>query len=310
MKNGMVIKHADDSPHEDEMALVNRYARRELSEDEVYLFTVALCDNDIDRDYERFTPASLEELARLFVGKTGITDHQPFAKNQKARILSCRVEAVEGAYTAGLTARAYIRRTQGNAELIEAIDSGIVKEVSVGCSIGRTVCSVCGRELRECGHVKGERYDGRRCWGELCDPTDAYEFSFVAVPAQRAAGVIKSVTKEKTMEEIRKTLESESELVLGTKELKQLRNYIASLEQDAEGVRLYRGELICRLNDGLRAKGVAIASDTAKSIADKLSVGELCALIDAVGGTDGAAAVPQLAVNGAPLPAANTQFRI
>ena len=88
MKNGMVIKSAAHDTLTDEMALVNTYSRRELSADEVYLFTVALCDNDIDRDNERFTVESLFELEKLFVGKTGIIDHDPTAKNQKARIIS------------------------------------------------------------------------------------------------------------------------------------------------------------------------------------------------------------------------------
>ena len=33
---------------------------------------------------------------------------------------------------------------------------------------------------------------GKKCIGELSEPTDAYEFSFVAVPAQPGAGVTKS----------------------------------------------------------------------------------------------------------------------
>lgn len=316
MKNGTVIKNAPVGGAADEMALVNAYARRELREDEVYLFSVALCDNDIDRDCERFTLDALHTLAALFVGKTGIFDHNPTAKNQKARIISCRVEAVDGAYTAAgdplyrLTARAYIRRTDGNAELIDAIDSGIVKEVSVGCSIGRTVCSVCGKELYTCEHVKGERYRGQLCCGELCDPQDAYEFSFVAVPAQRAAGVIKSVYKEKTMEDIKKALESEQELVLGQRELRQLKEYVAALEQDAEGVRLYRGELTRRLSEGLRAKGITVGYDTAKSVTDKLSVAELYALIDAVGDAADDKVSPQLSGASGMTAGGNTEFRI
>lgn len=35
------------------------------------------------------------------------------------------------------------------------------------------------------------RFDGRLCYGELQNPTDAYEWSFVAVPAQKNAGITK-----------------------------------------------------------------------------------------------------------------------
>ena len=127
MKNGQVIKSAADCDMQRELELINGYSRRQLAADEVYVFTVALCDNDIDRDNERFTVESLFALEKLFVGKTGIIDHDPTAKNQKARIISCRVESVDGETTVlgdqlfRLKARAYIPRTAGNRELIEAI---------------------------------------------------------------------------------------------------------------------------------------------------------------------------------------------
>ena len=150
----------------EELELINTYTRRTLSENEVYVFTVVLCDNDVDRDGERFTVESLFALEKLFVGKTGIFDHDPSAKNQTARIISCRVENVATRTTATgdeyfrLTARAYLPRTQGNSELIAALDSGIVKEVSVGCAVGKILCSVCGEDISLCPHRKGETYGG------------------------------------------------------------------------------------------------------------------------------------------------------
>lgn len=70
-----------------------------------------------------------------------------------------------------LTAKAYLPRTEKNREVIELIESGILKEVSVGCSMGRSVCSICGKE--RCGHVKGRLYDGQRCHQVLYEPQDA-----------------------------------------------------------------------------------------------------------------------------------------
>ena len=49
----------------DDLVLINRLARRELTADEVYTFAVRLCDNDIDRDFERFDEAALEALGEL-----------------------------------------------------------------------------------------------------------------------------------------------------------------------------------------------------------------------------------------------------
>ncbi|MEG2038600.1 MAG: hypothetical protein RRZ73_02615, partial [Oscillospiraceae bacterium] len=55
-----------------DLELINRYATREFKPEEIYTFRVTLCDNDIDRDFERFTKEALDKLAELFVGKTGI----------------------------------------------------------------------------------------------------------------------------------------------------------------------------------------------------------------------------------------------
>ena len=67
---------------EDVMEKISAYSLRPLSPEEVYVFSVILCDNDIDRDYERFDRAGLEKLAQLFLGKTGIFDHNPKARTR------------------------------------------------------------------------------------------------------------------------------------------------------------------------------------------------------------------------------------
>ena len=92
-----------------------------------------------------------------------------------------------------IKAWAYIRRGGSNDEIIADIEAGIKKEVSVGCAMGMAVCSVCGSEYGTCGHRKGETYDGEVACAILQEPMDAYEFSFVAVPAQRDAGVLKAM---------------------------------------------------------------------------------------------------------------------
>lgn len=318
MKKGMVIKSAVDMDISEEMALVNTYSRRELSADEVYLFSVVLCDNDVDRDNERFTVESLFELEKLFVGRTGIIDHDPTAKNQKARIISCKVESVEGMKTAlgdalfRLTARAYIRRTEANSELIEAIEAGIVKEVSVGCSVAKTVCSVCRNEMRSplCNHIKGRAYNGEKCYGELCEPTDAYEFSFVAVPAQRAAGVIKTGIKEKNMETIKTLLESEKDIFLAKSDMESLRAYVGELEKKAQYADAYRAELCERLKKNVAGMQLRIDYDTSKSIIEKLDVKELQALIKAFEKQPAEQAAPQLWHRSADESIGNTEFRI
>lgn len=178
---------------------INRFSRRELSEDEVYCFSVILCDNEIDRDKEKFTVPALKKLAELYIGKTGIFSHDPRGENQTARIYDTEVitdssrKTFDGEAYTFLKAYAYMVRTSSNADLIKEIDGGIKKEVSVGCSVSKEICSICHRDCRigECAHKKGKAYNGRLCYRILDEPTDAYEWSFVAVPAQKGAGVTK-----------------------------------------------------------------------------------------------------------------------
>ena len=182
------------TPDARELALIRSFARGELAPEEVYTFPVILCDNEIDRDYERFDEETLEELAGLFIGKTGICDHEWRSGNQVARIYRTALER-DGAYVA-LKAWAYMLRTEANAELIASIEGGIRKEVSVAVSVRETLCSICGNTLggEGCVHVRGESYGGMLCYATLHGAADAYEWSFVAVPAQRGAGVTKAKT--------------------------------------------------------------------------------------------------------------------
>ena len=187
--------------------LINKYTVRKLAPEEVYCFSVNLRDNDLDRDTETFTDASLEKLATLFLGKTGIKDHWRSAENQFSRIYHTEV------VNAGkqnklkqplkqLRAKAYMPKTDDTKALIDAIDAGILKEVSVGARAKKCSCSICQKPLKpdwytftyhcEDGHVKGETYNGNLCYGKLEDIEEAYEFSLVAVPSQRNAGITKS----------------------------------------------------------------------------------------------------------------------
>ncbi len=206
MEHNMIIG-SFETPNEQELKEINTYTRRSFSADEVYAFSVVLCDNEVDRDFERFTEKALEGLAELFKGVTGIFDHSHKSENQCARIFSCKAERVAGRKNSlgepycRLFARAYMPKSDKASELMLQIDAGIKKEVSVGCSMASSTCSVCGKPAGFCTHVKGRHYKNslgvrKLCFFELSEPKDAYEWSFVAVPAQPGAGVVKSFTGE------------------------------------------------------------------------------------------------------------------
>ena len=197
-------------PTEVQLEAINAQAKAQLTQEQVYVFSVRLCDDQVDRDGERFDTAALPQLAKLFIGKTGIVDHKWSSDAQVARIFETQVVCEDG--VSYIKAWAYIRRGGNAEEVIADIEAGIKKEVSVGCAMGRSVCSVCGSEYGQCGHQKGEYYDGRLCCAILKEPMDAYEFSFVAVPAQPAAGVLKGMgSGHRSLKELADTFGAQNE---------------------------------------------------------------------------------------------------
>lgn len=191
-----------------DIALINQFSVKELSPEEVYCYSVAMCDNDIDRDLERFTNKTLDALAPMFVGRTLISDHSWKSGNQIGRIYDTFVQRSTEQNQAGeplwqLIGKVYMLNNEDYKAVIDAIEAGILKEVSVGVSIKSRTCSICGEKMHldwnswtmqcENKHVLGETYPEKGlCFINLDDPGDAYELSFVAVPAQRNAGVTKA----------------------------------------------------------------------------------------------------------------------
>ncbi len=219
-----------------ELQAINAFAKTQLTADEVYTFQVLLCDNEVDRDFERFSVSTLRELSELFVGATGICDHDWRSENQVGRIYRTELVTEKGkttscgeAYTY-LKGFAYMLRTEANADLIAQVDGGIKRETSIGCSVAKSVCSICGAEMGTCSHEKGKVYSGEICCAVLTGAVDAYEWSFVAVPAQRSAGVIKSFVESEAGRGYKAEFDAlEKSAQLGRKYLDSLRSEVLRL---------------------------------------------------------------------------------
>lgn len=154
--------------------------------EEDYTFTIKLCDNKIDKNYERFSSGCLEKMAKMFVGKSGYV-----GENQVAKITSVEVVKEKFPYDRWLKATATMPRTRGNEKLIEQIEWGEKKEVSIGCSIKTKTCSICKDTEGKCNHKPGEYYNGILCYMTLDDPQDVYEWAFVERPKEEEANMDK-----------------------------------------------------------------------------------------------------------------------
>ncbi len=298
ISKSLSIEDNTNGIREGEIDLINNFTRRKFTSEEVYVFSVILCDNEVDRQNERFSDDALEKLSRLFIGKTGIMDHDVKTNNQTARIFYTQVRTYRNKLTSAgsiykcLTARAYIPKTEKNKEIITAIDSGIKKEVSINCAVETVKCSICGSDIKinPCKHIKGKTYkkDDRQilCHYILQNPVDAYEWSFVVVPAQRKAGVIKAFNfaekgGEKNIMDIFKKLSLAQPVDLTTSESGKLYQMIKSLKEKAQIGEEYFKELkneVVKLSTMLQPD---IDPGIMTSIAEKMSIQELKTLRDA-----------------------------
>ena len=256
------------APTAAQLEAINVLTKARLNGEQVYVFSLRLCDDRIDRDGERFDTGALPGLAKLFLGKTGILDHRWSTENQVARIFETQVVKEKDA--SYIRAWAYIRRGGKNDELIADIEAGIKKEVSVGCAMAQAVCSICGSEYGTCGHVKGEHYDGQVCAVILKEPVDAYEFSFVAVPAQRQAGVMKGMGAAVSLKELAAEHGAQAEYRALTKEAELGRRYRKDLED-------------CVVRLGL-ALELGVSEPVLRSLAQTAGAEELLALKEALQG--------------------------
>lgn len=200
---------------ESELALINKYTLRNYTESELFAFKVTACDNEIDRDVEVFTTETLRQIAKLLVGKTLISDHDWRAEKQCARIYAAQVVTENGKLTgygepyARLEVRCYMPRNADTKSQIDLIESGVQKEVSIGCAVQKNTCSICGTAYYsgDCIHRRGEQYDSKTCFVKLENAVDAFEISFTPVPAQPAAGVTKSAKEKDAPASVKAELE-------------------------------------------------------------------------------------------------------
>lgn len=287
MTQGIILKSVATN---EDLAKIQQFSRRELLPEEIYVFNVDLCNNDVDRDFEKFSVETLGQMAELFVGKTGIFDHSMKSADQTARIFDAFVERVNGKKTAdgedfySLKAKAYMLNNEENKSLIDSIEAGIKKEVSVSCSVDKAYCSIChtDRKRAACEHRKGKMYGDRLCFNILTDATDAYEFSFVAVPAQREAGVTKSFSlkEEAEMQDIVKMISQGDEITLSKSQTSELYSYIEGLKQEAELGEAYKKKLIKQVVDLFKSAFPKMDEALFVSVASVMTSKELLGFCD------------------------------
>lgn len=175
------------------------------------------CQKYINNNRDCWSRAVLAKSYKTFVGSHNFVEHVQIEDLSKGRIIDAVARDIgESVYVDIL-----IATDRKHKDLVEAIQSGKMGTLSMGCTVDGTICTKCGHwasdETEMCPHVKYEKgntfYDkeGRKhivaelCGHEDLDPTGGVKFieaSWVATPAFTGA-VLRNVL-EPTVEITRK----------------------------------------------------------------------------------------------------------
>lgn len=190
-----------DKPNATDFEIIKTFLKSEdVKPEDLFVYPIRLCDNIKDRDDEKFSDIALTSICSKAVGVVGIKNHEWNSENAHSRIYKAEIEEIDGIKS--VVGYAYTLVTNSNIEFINNIKSGLLQEVSIGFS--------------------AKSYSEENGTKIIDDVTDLYEWSFVAVPAQPKAGVIKSKKGVKSMELEARIKELEAEVETKSVRVKEL----------------------------------------------------------------------------------------
>ncbi|MDE5917214.1 MAG: hypothetical protein K2G62_03710, partial [Oscillospiraceae bacterium] len=101
---GIICKSASVQPLEvsaEDMKKINKYTLSPLNPEDVFVFKAMMADNEQDdRNFMPFNLKALQDLKKLYPGKTMLKDHNRKADNQIARIFDTELKQDGGRKTA------------------------------------------------------------------------------------------------------------------------------------------------------------------------------------------------------------------
>lgn len=185
-----------------DLELINKHTLIPLNKEDVYTFKVQICDNDVDRVGDKMTDDFIKQVAEHITGVTGLKDHDWNVENQLARLYDAEVVTDDTNVTVLGEPRKYVLgkayTLSKNKDFIDNINAGLLKETSISFNSNNDTCSICGEpmvkdanDIGHCSnkHIAGHYYDNKLCYNKLNELEDILEWSLVAVPCQRKAGI-------------------------------------------------------------------------------------------------------------------------
>jgi hypothetical protein len=176
---------------DEQLEKINAIEGQTLSEDEVYVFTINMTGNNLDKDYEMFSVGALKQLAEMYIGKP-----LKYQGNIIGRIFNTYLEVQEdfvvenGERYYRLKADVYSVIIPSTTPIIKKIKEEVCGKksdtealISISCSVDEAICSICGENRRKrnnCEHINSQLYNNSHlCYVTLQNVTDVYEAELI-----------------------------------------------------------------------------------------------------------------------------------
>jgi hypothetical protein len=191
------VVHVKQAPTSADLARINQFALEPVTEEQLFVGTMALCNDQVDRSHERFPDTYLQRFAATLPGKSVMPGHD-YRQLPLGRFYDAEVTKRDG--RTDLVASYYLL---ADDPLVGKIKAGIAKDVSIGFEPDQRLCDLCGKNYdawmtddddeEPCRHIAGREYEGKTCtltYGGDVKNVEAVEGSFVWMGCQPGAEAI------------------------------------------------------------------------------------------------------------------------
>ncbi|MEK5060944.1 MULTISPECIES: hypothetical protein [unclassified Paenibacillus] len=158
-------------PTPEQLARINKFTARELTEEEVYVFPNMMIDDQVTSYSSKLHPNLLRKFVKDANRGVGLLMNHNSRSLPVGRSFGADIREEfdeEYGYTQSVYGQFYIdlgRQTESGMstdDLVKGIDAGTIFDTSIGFNAATWNCSLCNHDIRDymnCSHYPGEQYE-------------------------------------------------------------------------------------------------------------------------------------------------------
>lgn len=153
---------------DEKFPLIREYmGRSDIEPTDVIVRGTLIINSARDYYYSRFSDSAMHEVAEMLPGRPVMANHTygmgslglPLGRFFDANVVTRRPPSWTEKDSKWVEGLFYLPNDDEGQRIARRIDLGIYKETSLGWRCSGADCSVCGEDVRSCGHIPGEIYE-------------------------------------------------------------------------------------------------------------------------------------------------------